>query len=108
MNHPDDFLKKITQKLDQAAQQHENKPILINNVLEQIQKRKDQRFGLWKVSGFAVAAAIASLLILPSSVENHIQPNTPTSVVTPKLSPQMVEDLEMLSLLGDEVTAHDS
>ncbi|MFW2066007.1 hypothetical protein ACG9ZB_05360 [Acinetobacter johnsonii] len=103
----DDFLKQVTSKLDGLAQHHNNKPVVMQHVLDDIQDQKSSRYGLWKMSGFALAAAIAGFVVLPNSVtldeKSHNQ-----VVSTPKLSPQMVEDLEMLLVLGEDTVPHGS
>ncbi len=103
----DDFLKKVTSKLDGLAQHHKAKPVVMNHVIEEIQARETSRYGLWKMSGFALAAAIAGFVVLPNSIEMSTKPQTQV-VVTPKLSPQMVEDLEMLMVLGEDKVPHGS
>ena len=103
----DDFLKQVTSKLDGLAQHHNNKPVVMQHVLDDIQDQKSSRYGLWKMSGFALAAAIAGFVVLPNSVTLDEKP--PNQVVsTPKLSPQMVEDLEMLLVLGEDTVPHGS
>ena len=107
MKQQDDFLKKVTSKLDNLAQHHQAKPIIMNHVLENIQDKKTSRFGLWKMSGFAMAAALAGLIILPNSSE--LTPKAESqAIVSPKLSPQMVEDLEMLMVFGEDKVQHGS
>jgi len=103
----DDFLKKVTSKLDGLAQHHKAKPVVMNHVIEEIQARETSRYGLWKMSGFALAAAIAGFVVLPNSIEMLTKPQNQV-VVTPKLSPQMVEDLEMLMVLGEDKAPHGS
>lgn len=102
----DDFLKQMTAKLEGLAQQHKDKPVVMNHVLDEIQQQKTSRYGLWKMSGFALAAALAAIVVLPNSVIEE-QPQTQV-VSTPKLSPQMVEDLEMLMVLGEDKVPHGS
>ena len=102
----DDFLKQVTSKLDGLAQQHKAKPVVMNRVLEQIQETQHSRFSFLKLSGFALAAAITGIVILP----NVSPPNEPQAqvAVSPKLSPQMMEDLEMLMVLGEDKVPHGS
>lgn len=102
----DDFLKKVTSKLDGMEQQHKDKPVVMNRVLEEIQETKHSRFAFFKMSGFALAAAIAGIVVLPN-VANQEEPQTQV-VSVPKLSPQMVEDLEMLMVLGEDQVPHGS
>ena len=103
----DDFLKKVTSKLDGLAQHHQTKPLIMNNVLEHIQDKKTSRFGLLKMSSFAIAAAITGFVIFPNSTE--LTPKAESQAIispSPKLSPQMVEDLEMLMVLGEDKVPH--
>lgn len=102
----DDFLKQVTSKLDGMAQQHKDKAVVMNRVLEEIQDTKESRFAFLKMSGFALAAAIAGVVVLPN-ITTHDEPQTQV-VSTPKLSPQMVEDLEMLMVLGEDKVPHGS
>ncbi|WOE31574.1 MULTISPECIES: hypothetical protein [unclassified Acinetobacter] len=103
----DDFLKQVTKKLDGLAYHHQNKPQVMNHVLDHIENKKTSRFGLFKMSGFAIAATLAGLIILPNSIDVTSQPDNQV-IVSPKLSPQMVEDLEMLMVLGEDTPAHGS
>lgn len=105
----DDFAKSVTSKLDQLAQNHRNKAVVMENVLDQIQDKPwSSRFMNWKVTGFALAAAITGFVVLPNAVELKEQPTNQQVIATPKLSPQMMEDLEMLSVLGEDRSAHGS
>ncbi len=104
----DDFLKQVTSKLDGLAQRHEHKATVMNNVLDKIHEREASRYGLWKMSGFALAAAIAGFVVLPNSVTSLNEKPQSQVVATPKLSPQMVEDLEMLMVLGEDKVPHGS
>ena len=103
----DDFLKQVTSKLDGLAQQHKAKPVVMNHVLDHIQQQKSSRFVYFKMTGFALAAAIAGIVVLPNSFDMSEKPQNQV-VVTPKLSPQMVEDLEMLMVLGEDKVPHGS
>lgn len=103
----DDFVKEISQKLNGLAQQHQNKAQVMNHVLDHIHARETSRYGLWKMSSFALAAAIAGFIVLPNSVTLNEKSDTQV-ISTPKLSPQMVEDLEMLMVLGEDKTSHGS
>lgn len=103
----DDFLKQVTSKLDGLARHHQDKAAVMNHVLDNIQDKKTSRYGLWKMSGFALAAAIAGFVVLPNSMEMTTQPQN-QAVSVPKLSPQMVEDLEMLMVLGEDNVPHGS
>ncbi len=79
----------------------------MQHVLDDIQNQKSSRYGLWKMSGFALAAAIAGFVVLPNSVTLDEKPHNQV-VSTPKLSPQIVEDLEMLLVLGEDTVPHGS
>lgn len=59
------------------------------------------------MSGFALAAAITGFVILPASFDTSDQSQNQV-MASPKLSPQMVEDLEMLSVLGEDKVPHGS
>ena len=81
--------------------------VLFHFTSVEIQDRETSRYGLWKMSGFALAAAIAGFVVFPNSIEMAAKPQNQV-VVTPKLSPQMVEDLEMLMVLGEDKVPHGS
>lgn len=105
----DDFEKQVTAKLDQLAQNHRNKAVVMDHVLDKIQhKSLASQFMTWKVTGFALAAAITGFVVLPNAVDLNDQPQTQQVVINPKLSPQMMEDLEMLSVFGEDKVAHGS
>lgn len=103
----DDFLKKLRSELDGLAQHHKDKPAVITQVIEEIQNRETSRYNLWRMSGFALAAAITGFIVFPNTMEIVDQPQNQV-VITPKLSPQMVEDLEMLMVLGEDKVSHGS
>lgn len=103
----DDFLKQVTSKLDGLAQQNKHKATVMNNVLEEIHEQKTSRYSFLKMSGFALVATITGFVILPNAVTLNETPQTQV-VSVPKLSPQMVEDLEMLMVLGEDKTPHGS
>jgi len=105
----DDFTKQVTAKLDHLAQHHRNKAVVMNNVLDHIQQKQTSRFSHWKMTGFALAAAITGFVIIPNAVDlSHEQQNNQQVVINPKLSPQMMEDLDMLSVFGEGSNAHGS
>jgi hypothetical protein len=103
----DDFKKQVSSKLDELAQHHPNKPLVMNHVLDKIQDKKSSRYGFLKMSGYAVAAAITGFIVIPNVTEITQQP-TDQAVISPKLSPQMVEDLEMLMVMGEDEIPHGS
>lgn len=103
----DDFTKRVTSKLDGLADNHKDKVTVMNHVLDHIQERRSSYYSVWKMTGFALAAAITGFMILPNSVEFSEKPQN-QAIVSPKLSPQMVEDLEMLMVLGEDKVPHGS
>ena len=103
----DDFTKQVTSKLDGLARHHKHKPQVIANVLDTIKREPRSFYHIWKMSGFALAAAITGFVILPASFETSDQSQNQV-MASPKLSPQMVEDLEMLSVLGEDKVPHGS
>ncbi|CAM4227849.1 hypothetical protein F901_02299 [Acinetobacter dispersus] len=104
----DEFTKQVTSKLDQLARdQHHNKMLVMNHVLDTVQKKPTSYYSVWKMTGFAFAAAIMGIVVLPSSLQLADQPQNQV-VVNPKLSPQMVEDMEMLLVLGEDKVPHGS
>ena len=55
----DEFTKQVTSKLDQLArEQHHNKMLVMNHVLDSVQKKHTSFYSIWKMTGFAFAAAI--------------------------------------------------
>ncbi|GAA5629556.1 MULTISPECIES: hypothetical protein [Acinetobacter] len=104
----DEFAKQVTSKLDQLArEQHHNKMMVMNHVLDTVQKKPTSYYSIWKMTGFAFAAAIMGIAVLPSSLQLIDKPQNQV-VVNPKLSPQMVEDMEMLLVLGEDKVPHGS
>lgn len=104
----DDFTKKVTSKLDQLASHHRNKAVVMQNVLDHIHDKPSSFFSAWKMTGFALAAALTGFVVLPNVFDTSEQPQNQHVIVNPKLSPQMMEDLEMLSVFGEEKTTHGS
>ncbi|USA55159.1 hypothetical protein NDN13_08250 [Acinetobacter sp. C32I] len=104
----DEFTKHVTSRLDQLAkEQHNNKMMVMNHVLDTVQKKPTSYYSVWKMTGFAFAAALMGIVVLPSSLQLADQPQNQV-VVNPKLSPQMVEDMEMLLVLGEDKVPHGS
>lgn len=106
MTPHDPFIHKIVQTLEKQAQQHPETDQVLKHVMHAVQQRPAKR-QVWAMSGFALAAAIAGMSLAPNllSHQSAVQPQT---VNTAKLSPQMIEDLEMLSLLGTETKKYGS
>lgn len=104
----DEFTKQVTSKLDQLAkEQHHNKMLVINHVLDTVQKKPTSYYSIWKMTGFALAAAITGIVVLPNSIDLADKPQNQV-IVNPKLSPQMVEDMEMLMAFGEDRIPHGS
>lgn len=104
----DEFTKHVTSRLDQLAkEQHHNKMMVMNHVLDTVQKKPTSYYSIWKMTSFAFAAALMGIVVLPSSLQLADQPQNQV-VVNPKLSPQMVEDMEMLLVLGEDKVPHGS
>ena len=104
----DEFTKQVTPKLDQLAkEQHHNKMLVMNHVLDTVQKKPTSYYSIWKMTGFALAAAITGIVVLPNSIDLADKPQNQV-IVNPKLSPQMVEDMEMLMAFGEDRVPHGS
>ena len=104
----DEFTKRVTSRLDQLAkEQHHNKMLVMNHVLDSVQKKPASFNNIWKMSGFAFAAAIMGIVVLPGSLQLADKPQNQV-IANPKLSPQMVEDMEMLLVLGEDKVQHGS
>ncbi|TCM59724.1 hypothetical protein EC844_1397 [Acinetobacter calcoaceticus] len=104
----DEFAKQVTSKLDRLAQNHRNKAVVMENVLNRVQDRSWSRYGLWKMTGFAAAAVIMGVVVVPNATEFNQKVNPQQVIVTPKLSPQMVEDMEMLSVFAEDKSTRGS
>ena len=104
----DEFTKQVTSKLDQQKkEQHHNKMLVMNHVLDTVQKKPTSYYSIWKMTGFALAAAITGIVVLPNSIDLADKPQNQV-IVNPKLSPQMVEDMEMLMAFGEDRVPHGS
>lgn len=108
MNKNDDFTQQVTSKLNGLANNHRNKAVVMHNVLENIHTKPASRFNAWKMTGFALAAAITGFVVIPNAFDLTDQPQNQQVIVSPKLSPQMMEDLEMLSVFGEDKSSHGS
>lgn len=102
MNTHDEFTKQIISKLNQAAYQHPDQADVAKYVLAEITPRKSHKVRVWAMGGLALAAALSGITVIPTLLPNPHAEQMNQAVVAPKLSPQMIEDLEMLSLLGAE------
>lgn len=107
MTPHDPFISKIVQSLEKQARHHPEKDQVLNHVMHAIQQRPAAKRHVWAMGGFALAAAITGISLVPNLLSH--QPNVePQTMSTAKLSPQMIEDLEMLSLLGTETKKYGS
>lgn len=102
MERHDEFTQQIVHILNQHAKHHPARPMVIEHVMAAVKPVKKHRLRTWTMSGMALAAAISGISIVPNFFENAHQEKLNQVVAAPKLSPQMIEDLEMLSLLGSE------
>lgn len=102
------FNQQVTTKLNKLADEHRNKAVVMENVLTEIKNKPRSYLGLWKMTGFAVTAAIMGVVVVPNVMQLNSKPYTQQVVTTPKLSPQMVEDLEMLSVFAEDKASHGS
>lgn len=102
MTPHDEFTRTIVRTLEQGAEQHPDKGVVLTHVIQAIKPRHAANRRTWAMGGFALAAAITGIGLAPSllSQQPSIQPNQIAE--SAKMSPQMIEDLEMLSLLGME------
>ncbi len=108
MTPHEEFTQKIVRKLEQGAKQHLDTELVLNHVMQAIKPRQAANRRTWVMGGFALAAAITGIGLLPNllSQQPSIQPNQVAE--SAKMSPQMIEDLEMLSLLGMENSKYGS
>lgn len=102
MDRHDEFTRQIVHALNQQAKQHPSRQLVIDHVMVAVQPVKKHRLRTWSMTGLALAAAISGISIVPNFFANTHQEKLNEVVAAPKLSPQMIEDLEMLSLLGSE------
>lgn len=100
----DDFEQKIVNALNvKANQQMQFKHAVIDNVFDRIEQQRHERFNRWGLAGFALAAAITGVTVVPSSFFDNTT-DQQTTITSTKLSPQLADDLDMLLVLGEDVT----
>lgn len=107
----DDFAKKITDQLNHRAKNHEDKHVVMYKVIEKIHAEKSRRHSVWKMTGFALAATLTGFIVLPNALNIPNKSQTQHAIVNNnanKLSPQMVEDLEMVMVFGEDQNTHGS
>ena len=103
----DDFNPLIRHKLNQLASEHPKKSSVIHHVMDKVQKTEAATGYTWKLSGLALAAALTGLVVLPMTP--NLQSDPPKQVnVDPKLSPQLLEDIDMLMVFAEDANTHGS
>ena len=101
MNQHDEFTRQIVQALNQLSQQHPNQADVARQVEQAIRPQRKQQTRKWAFGSLALAAALTGVTVAPHLIQVWHQDQV-NQAVAPKLSPQMMEDMEMLSLLGTE------
>lgn len=101
MNQHDEFTRDIVKALNQIAQQHPHQADVERFVEQAIQPARKQHTRKWAFGGLALAAALTGITVAPHMIQAWHQEQV-NQAAAPKLSPQMMEDMEMLSLLGTE------
>ena len=99
MNSHDKLVKLVTKSLDQTAKAHPQQQAIIDAVQLKLKQPKST-IRPWAMGGFALAAALSGILIVPDFIAHSSHRLDADAVNQVRLSPQMVEDMEMLSLLG--------
>lgn len=102
MNSHEKFVKHVVSKLEQQAKQHPMQQQVVEQVMLSIQHKTYHKPQSWALGGLALAAALTAISFAPDLLNNSQKITSEQTVNNVKLSPQMVEDLEMLSLLGME------
>ncbi|OUY08463.1 hypothetical protein CAP51_02285 [Acinetobacter populi] len=103
--HPmrkDDLNDKIIDALNQKADNLNKRHAVISGVFARIEEKRHQKYNRWGV-GLAFAAAITGLSIVPSTLMPNHDDQPKMVVNTPKLTPQLADDLEMLLVLGEDI-----
>ena len=111
MKKNDDFTNQIIQKFEKLAQEHKDKNTIMNQVLDHVHHERHRRHNIWKMTSFALAATLAGFLILPNALNMHSKQQPQQVIVNTnsnKLSPQMMEDLEMVMVFGEDKNTHGS
>ncbi|RYZ98868.1 MAG: hypothetical protein EOO68_13240 [Moraxellaceae bacterium] len=104
----DPFIKNLIDPLEQEARQHPAQSDVMAHVMQAVQPRAPAKRHVWAMGGFALAAAITGLTLAPSLLSHQPVVEPAQTMNTAKLSPQMIEDLEMLSLLGTDTQKYGS
>lgn len=97
-NCDESFNQHIIQLLNQQAKQRDITPMMaqvMQEIGERTHHRKHNRIGL----GLALAAAISGMSVLPQFIT--AQQAAPSAAAL-KMSPQLADDLDMLSVLGED------
>jgi hypothetical protein len=100
MNPHDEFTRDIVKALNQIAQQHPHQVDIARQVeLAMLQPQRKFHSRKWAFGGLALAAALTGFTVAPHLIQIWHQDQV-NQATAPKLSPQMMDDMEMLSLLG--------
>ncbi|KAA8732721.1 hypothetical protein F4V57_09150 [Acinetobacter qingfengensis] len=100
--HDNQLKEKIIETLNQKAQDHQHRHTVIDGVYARLEEKRHHRFNRWGVTGFALAAAITGIVIVPNDVmQKNVQPQQ-VNVNSQKLTPQLADDLEMLLVMGED------
>lgn len=104
----DDVSPIIRKKLNEIAHQHPDRHQVMHNVMQHVQKQSKDRFKYtWKLSGLAFAAALTGFLVLPIAPTLNSEQSNQVNI-DPKLSPQLLEDIDMLMVFAEDTNAHGS
>ena len=105
------MVKQVCQSLDVYSQQAHEFDATLQQLAEQAQhqrklsletKHKHKRW--WYLSGsLAIAATVTIIILSPKLIEKSTQaPIAANSVVSASVDPQLLEDMDMLMVLGEE------
>lgn len=98
----DDVHNKIIQTLNHKAKTHHQRQNVMQNVMVAIENKRHNRYNRWGLTGLALAAAITGIAVVPGTFFQ--ERDTQLSMTSPKLTPQLADDLDMLLVLGEDRT----
>lgn len=99
----DDFKQSIINALNNKAK-HMPRHAVAQKVFERLEEKRHEKYNRWGI-GLALAAAITGLSIVPTTlITDNSQQDKAAVISIPKLTPQLADDLEMLLVLGEDVT----
>jgi len=121
MEKKDEFTQHLVDTLEQGAKQYSEADHLIRQVLYQYRQTQTKQESLEVWQGFEITrsgmlaairmryhyliiALLAALVFLPTSISTSLHMNNPPQAFASlgELTPQKVNDLEMLSVLGED------